>query len=411
MARFYVRDFDNALGFRMLETRGPDLPAGPNGAPYLPWAVTPGRRVVYAEHGAHRGFSGTRGLREYSTLVSQSRRKLAESALGMIALERPELTKKAVSAVSHAVKKYLRQRLFTDHDKTLETTRKAVGHYLFTGGGLTFGRVSTEKASTKSGTEVWGAMMSVLESGTVDQQVAVHEVVGRKLLPAFGGPERTRYNALAPTVREAWFDGPERGRRQVATNFAATTAGGVAPQGSPVPSTATARVRGADRFERDPNRTSHPAANRYFADLDELNLTFGASISGTTGTALQAAIGFADLTGEALKQYFFAVVGYLVGGGMHTFHESAIIAGRVGRGMSYSPGRFDGLLPATFTQSLMHDGWRHSYYDVVVLGSRHWRYNAVGSQTSSTLSPDDKTRLRGEVSAILQGQWAMPHLC
>ena len=54
----------------------------------------------------------------------------------------------------------------------------------------------------------------------------------------------------------------------------------------------------------------------YFQDLDERNELFGAGPSGTTGTLLAAAMTFGNLQDEMLKQYMFAIIGYLIGGGV-----------------------------------------------------------------------------------------------
>ena len=104
------------------------------------------------------------------------------------------------------------------------------------------------------------------------------------------------------------------------------------------------------------------------------NLLFGAGISGTIGTLLQACRAFGSITsGELLKQYVLAIVAYLVGGGMHSYHETMAIAQRVG--VPYRPGAFQSSLPNSFVYSPQHAGWRDRYYDVVVLGATHWRFN------------------------------------
>lgn len=80
-------------------------------------------------------------------------------------------------------------------------------------------------------------------------------------------------------------------------------------------------------FIRDEKRLSHPQANDYYDDLDTRNLLFGAGISGTTGTLFQAAEAFGQLqTTELKKQYCAAILGYLVGGGMHSYHEVMAVA-------------------------------------------------------------------------------------
>jgi hypothetical protein len=125
---------------------------------------------------------------------------------------------------------------------------------------------------------------------------------------------------------------------------------------------------------RDPHRTRHASADAYYDDADLRNVLFGAGISGTTGTLLQAARAFGGITnGELLKQYVLAIVGYLVGGGMHSYHESMSIAQRVG--VPYNPGAYQPSLPVAFIYSPQFAQWRDEYYDIVVLGATHWRFN------------------------------------
>jgi hypothetical protein len=128
-------------------------------------------------------------------------------------------------------------------------------------------------------------------------------------------------------------------------------------------------------FVRDLQRKQHLEANAYYDDLDARNLLFGAGISGTTGSLLQAALAFGKLVpGEALKQYTMAIIGYLVGGGMHSYHESMAIAAKAG--VPYTPGAFITSLPDSFLNSTDFKTWSAQYYDVVYLGVIHWRNNA-----------------------------------
>jgi hypothetical protein len=163
-----------------------------------------------------------------------------------------------------------------------------------------------------------------------------------------------------------------------------------------------------DNFEGSP----FASGNRYFADLDELNELFGAGPSGTTGTALTAAFTFGgfdpDNGLERVKEYLFAVIGYLVGGGMHTLTESLAVCRLLG--MEYHMGSLSGhdmpapntdtgrinsfgtvtrnypLLPALFLGSPQFANWRDEYYDIVVLGGTHWRFNSGPWSPGKTIS-------------------------
>ena len=69
-----------------------------------------------------------------------------------------------------------------------------------------------------------------------------------------------------------------------------------------------------------------------------------------------------------------AIVGYLVGGGMHSYHESMVIAQKAG--CPYNPGAFIDSLPFSFVHSGDCRQWSTAYYDIVYLGAIHWRNNA-----------------------------------
>lgn len=405
MPDFLVRDFQpapSAAPFKVMSTVGPDLPRGPE-LFYVPWALTADGRVVYTPHGAHSGWSavrdGVRGLKQYSTVESQDRRRMAEAMLGMIALDAPRFSESAVSKVSSGLKFYLLRHYHSDPSGVAAFLKKQIGHYFFTGGGQGFGRISEADVRTMSDVGVWQAILTALTDGRIDQKLAIHDAVGRKILPQYGGDAQRRYDALANKtdphgnkIREAWFDDPKkRGRANVA-GYAPTTTGGTAPNGVALPQTAIARNRGVDMFRRDPARSPDRLGDAYFEDLDARNLLFGASISGTTGTLLQAAVAFGKLSGDDLKQYLFAIIGYLVGGGMHSYHESMEVARRIG--IPYDPGKYDNSLPASFLISQTYRDWRLEYYDIVVLGATHWRFNArSGGANASTLTIEDKQRL------------------
>jgi hypothetical protein len=302
-----------------------------------------------------------------------------------LVLSWPHFTNTAVSQVSKGVHTYLTKQLFTNQDKTRNAVYKEIGHYFYTGGGTGFGRISEAKRDAMRPQDVWVGIIDALQRGRLEQQLAIHDAVGRKLLPILGGDKQiAEYNAWGPLVREGWFDDKaKRGRMdspaQIAKAVKPTNTPGIAPlntsQTSNMQPPAQSRTRGVDQYLRDPNRTREPNADAYYDDADLRNTLFGAGISGTTGTLLQAARAFGGiLNGDLLKQYVLAIVGYLVGGGMHSYHESMAIASRVG--LPYNPGAYMPSLPVSFIYSPQFGDWRDRYYDVVVLGATHWRFNA-----------------------------------
>lgn len=373
MKKFLVRNYDSPNGYCVstTPTDRKDI--------FVPWAVTHDcRKVIYAHYGEHRGFNSIVGaqLRPYDTFVSQQRQKLCTSALGMIALSN-FFTHAAVKKVSAGVRTFLLHQANDSPKDFKQTVFKNIAHYFYTGGGMGYGRISEidKKDATVEG--AWRGILEALVDGSLEQQLAIHDAVGRKLLSK-NDPEKNRYDVWGSQVREEWFDNKDqRGRVESAKSVQPTNIPGIVPTAAGIGLVKQQRNRGVDMFERDTTRLRHPNADIYYDELDINNLAFGAGISGTTGTLLQAALVFGDIdissNSEELKQYTLAIIGYLIGGGMHSYHEIMAIAKRVG--MSYDrPGSFD-WLPYSFVHSFDFTTWRDSYYDIAVLGATHWRFN------------------------------------
>lgn len=374
MAKFYIRSLTDPAGYIQKNFPGGVLPRNSSES-YVPWAML-GDNVVYALTGQHTSWRGGPGLRPYDTVVSQDRRAQCESLLGAFTLRNPAYTQGAVLAVSNGVKKYLEGCRIADAKKTIETVYQEIGHYFFTAGGLGFGRLSTENKETVGGQGVYDAILRALMGGSLDQKLSIHDAVGRKLLPKLKGAPLVVYERWGPLLRGDWFDDKDRrGRAPNPVKLPATNVAGTVPgaQGGIVGAVDQTRNRGVDMFVRDTHRMRHPEADSYYDDMDSRNLLFGAGISGTTGTLLQAALAFGNLGGEQLKEYTLSIIGYLVGGGMHSYHETMTIAHKAG--VPYTPGAFIESLPVSFTGSVEYAEWKLKYYDIVVLGAIHWRYN------------------------------------
>jgi hypothetical protein len=395
MKKFLLRDFQDPRGYREYTpplgnlARTPpgyeSIGAWQNGESYVPWAITANGEVVYARTGEHAGFRGGGDaktgplLRPYDGTVSRKRRALCESELGAIALRWPHFTKGAVTKVSSGVAMFLKRRLFDSGGTFKKKLYDDLGHYFYTAGNKGFGRIDTCDKSTLGEDGVWHGVLQVLQTGELAQQLSVHDGVGRKLLAATD-KEYGEYSAWSPLVREKWFDdkaqrgrvdSPAQAKKQVKPS---NTPGIVESGHKGLGRIDQDRNRGVDMFQRDHGRTRTPNADAYYDDVDARNLLFGAGISGTTGTLLQAARAFGGITGgDTLKQYVMAIVGYLVGGGMHSYHETMAIAQRVG--VPYQPGGYLKSLPSSFGCCPQFGDWRERYYDIVVLGPLHWRHN------------------------------------
>lgn len=385
MTPFLLRDPNSPQGIVEFRPVGGLLPKSASEC-YVPWALTGDQRVVYAKMGEHRSIHAWLGqtrLRPYDTTVSQDRRRLAESELGAIALREPFHTQIAVEKVSKGVREFLVRH---SQKEAMAAMKKEIGHYFFTGGSMGFGRISEAAAKDTSDKTIWMKVLTALESGDLSQKLAIHDAVGRKLLTKLGGPEEGIYAKWGRVLRQDWFDDEKRRGRAKAPNRAAPTViAGIAPDSGEVGTVNQSRNRGVDMFVRDTKRTREPAADDYYDDLDTRNLLFGAGISGTTGSLLQSAFAFGKLqVGEDLKQYTLAIIGYLVGGGMHSYHESMAVAAKAG--VPYKPGGYLDSLPLVFTQSMSCKNWQQKYYDVVMMGGLHWRYN--GGAAPSHMNPN-----------------------
>ncbi|MCG8613540.1 MAG: hypothetical protein MI864_23760 [Pseudomonadales bacterium] len=378
MATFLIRDFDSSKGYKEYNPQGGLLPRT-NTESYVPWGLTLSQQVVYAKVGEHQGWRGGSGgnqLKPYNSMTSKERRRECQSVFGTIALNNRTYTMDAVTKVSGGVKAYLLGKFWRDQAGTMKCVYDNIGHYFYTNGGSGFGRISKADKKGMTHQQVWTGIIDTLAKGRLDQLMAIHDAVGRKILPVLGGPALETYNHWGPMVRQDWFDDKKRrGRVNQPDPAQETTTGGIVGQSGVVSDVAQARVRGVDAFMRDVKRTSDPQANDYYDDLDTRNLLFGAGISGTTGTLLQAALAFGKLSSsEQLKQYVMAIVGYLVGGGMHSYHETMAVAQKVG--VEYVPGGYLKSLPVSFLGSQEFRSWNEKYYDIVTLGQIHWMYNS-----------------------------------
>lgn len=408
MPNFLLRDDAEPLGYKESPTlprvQGYDLRKRVEGQSlpirmesYVPWALTADGRVVYALYGAHRSKPNRPGWLPYDPVTSQSRRRMCESALGMVALTQRDFTRAAVNEVSFRLKFCIAKNYFNDPAKLEEFFLKYVGKYLYSDTG--FGRLGT--TAPKSARAVYEAAMEVLRapnSSPLPATMAVHDAIGIKVI---GGErlERGDRGLQWPegvTWREHWdelrpaniFGDDVRGRldredpkRLDKIKVPAVQTPGTVPTGVThnLGTVDQSRKRGVDKFERDLPKTQKPgqplAVPAYYSDLDDRNLLFGAGPSGTTGTLLATGLTFGlDGQPELLKQYTLAIIGYLIGGGMHSLHESLVAAKLAG--VPYPcPGGFLDWLPNSFLTSRQFRAWNDEFYDIVTLGSIHWMHN------------------------------------
>ncbi|MEM1267603.1 MAG: hypothetical protein AAGI50_16475 [Pseudomonadota bacterium] len=373
---------------------GLHLPVG-----YFPWAYT-GHSVVYAPHPTPAAVPHP--LTAYNATRSKKRRAECQSLLAAKALSTRAFTAPAVDKVTRGVKKYLDYLVERDETNKIKIL-KDTQHYYFTNGKMGFGRINEENPKSMAIETKWREFINTLQNGRLDQVMSIHDTIGRKILNSDRYPPlsygkgaganggfanmgalefqavQRRYAAWAPRVREDWFDNRrERGRRNIDRALVPppTNLAGVLPrdEGHILPTVAIERGRTMDAVAQA-GVNGNQAAQAFYDEVDQNNLLFAGAISGTTGTLLQAAHAFGNIKEtdtEHLKQYTLAIVAYLVGGGMHSYHECMEIARRIG--VPYTLGTYANSMPATVVGTEWYRNWRAWFYDIVILGDLHGRY-------------------------------------
>ncbi|EJG1615444.1 hypothetical protein CFE14_RS17580, partial [Vibrio parahaemolyticus] len=341
---------------------------------YIPYGISKSDEVIYIKYGEHSGYNRAHLKSLYDSKTSFMRQKQCQSRLAEIILTQPDITKKAIEQISCGVVNFLKETQSYD-PYFLDNLHKNIGHYFFTNGRCNFGRFSTENINTISPQDFYQKILDTLQSGSLAQILAIHDSIGRKILPNYPSKRLDIYQSISNSVREEWFDDCKiRGRKILNKTPSPSSMVGLVDDDAVITHKIQSRQRAIDMYQRDETRQSHPSANDYYDGIDERNLLFVAGISGTTGSLLQAAKAFGPLEDiELKKQYVLGIIGYLVGGGMHSFHEVMTIASRVG--IPYRPGHMKDVLPDSFTHTHAYHQWYATYYDIVELGAIHWRYN------------------------------------
>lgn len=408
MATFLIRDDQRPSGY--IEFNG-QLPRTRTRS-YVPWALNRERKVVYALFGEHRTRASRSGLTPYETLQSKERRRLCQSALGSIALRSTHFSEKGVRKVSNGVKRFLIGKFWHNPEGTRKEFAEKVGKYLYGTRYMSFGRISdVSPAGPNANRQIWEESLDALDAGkSLPTILSIHDGVARLMITPTD-KENTRYSKWAAQFRAnkegEMFHDKWRGREKKENVTPTTMPGIVSPGNTGGLPDVQLRNRGVDMYNRTakysmsaktlPGASPKASAVTYYQDLDERNELFGAGPSGTTGTILAGAMTFGQLGGEDLRQYLFAIMGYLVGGGMHSLHESLAVMKWLGPDykMEYNPGSFQRYdmpeevrgkmgqaraddfpaLPQSFLLSPQFAEWRDTYYDIVVLGGIHWMFN------------------------------------
>lgn len=373
---------DEAMGTRAVTS----LPAGA-----YPWAMNGVGQVVYVDCTSDMtAFKAPvpSTLRPYTPALSVERRRRCQSELGDIALNQRAFTQPAVLKVSLGVIDYIQQCL-RESKPIKDEVASCTGKYMYSEAG--FGRLGQPSDKPSDNDRLFTTCLDTLSNGALPSVLAIHDFMGRVVFAKLKGSEGQLavFNSTGAQVRPARLfgdpkvDSPQqieqlRGRTARPDAQGPTTAKGLLPPSDG--DTYQRRERGADKWMPTTSNVPHSTI-----DIQQRNLVFGAGPSGSTGTLLQAGKLFGNLDDEGLKQYVFAVVGYLVGGGMHSYHEVMSIARLAG--CPYENGKYLAALPASFLRSKACEAWCRDYHDIVVFGGKLWSLDAPAAPVGK-LAPE-----------------------
>ncbi len=360
-----------------------------NGVPYtaMPWALNSVGQIVFIDCADDKTAAKQPvpiGMTPCTAAVSKTRRLHCQSALGDLVLHHPGFTSPAVTKVSLGVLNYITSSLRANKPIVAEIAA-CTGKYMYSKAG--FGRLGQPEDKPALDSALYTTFVKTLTTGSLPSVLALHDFMGRVIFAKLKGTDSqvATFNLVGNQVRPAYMfgtapkesDSPEqkkkladeaerlRGRTTRPNAPGPTKAPGLLPGGDPSRDTYQERERGVDRWM--PTSANIPQST---LDIQQRNLIFGAGPSGSTGTLLQAAQLFGNLDTQLLQQYVLAIVGYLVGGGMHSYHEVMVIARMAG--CPYKDGAYVPSLPESFLRTKEFTDWRDQYWDIVVLGGKLW---------------------------------------
>jgi hypothetical protein len=366
----------------------------------FPWAINRVGQIVYIDCKDDQQAPRTPvppTLVPYTKATSMDRRRKCQSVMAHIALTQRSYTSSAVTKVSLGVVDYILHSLKTNKSIRAEI-EFCMDRYMYSPAG--FGRLGQPEDKPKGNGELYGRCLTALTQGELPTVLAIHDFMGRVVFKKLGGTDgqKALFDQTGNAVRPAYVFGSS----QDSPTKIEELRGRTARPGNPPPTTAPGllseeeghglkpyqkRERGSDKWM--PTTEKVPQAT---IDIKQRNLIFGAGPSGSTGTLLQAGKLFGNLDGDLLRQYVWAIVGYLVGGGMHSYHEVMVIARMVG--CPYKDGAYVPSLPDSFLRSREYEEWQADYFDIVVLGGKLWFLNGsvpnVGKLNSERVAEFEK---------------------
>jgi len=353
-----------------------------------------GERVVTRMTAPFKAKGVFTNLAPYDSELYRARRMLAETVLGYLVTQ-PESNRYVVAAVRRVSANIL--KWWTDFRKrTAKTDEDLVKHaekYLY--GKTSYGRLEFQRSATDN-INMWCGLIQDTRQANVPSVMCLHDHFGR-ILSSFdkGSREGGIYEAWGRTLRPegagGWLHKDLRGRDESAKPEDAKvtdlpgllqTDWGMCPfdvnkclqrLGLNVDGMRTqARIRARDWVKYSAARM-HAGFRQ---GLEDYNLYYIAGPSGTTATLFMTAFAFGlQPKTDECRQYLLAIIGYLVGGGMHSCHESfstASLAGvsqEAGKELVYALGKYSRMMPNDFRRSRLYDDWACEFWDVASPGA------------------------------------------
>ena len=322
------------------------------------WGLAHGSRTVFAARGTPPPEPGS-SFSPLDSNLNVRRRVEFESALAAYVLMDTSCVMPAVNQLTERLIGYLDER------KADESVGMALKGTLYN---VHFGRVGLPEQAPDSGGQILREAITTMRQGSLQQILNIHQAfsycVTAKL--GFGTEELTAVaahwgNRLRPNAFFSGSRGRAYRRADRSEGDAVPVVGYSAPTDRRVASFVEVHPRAVELF-----RSEAPDAEAVMRTYHGTGTAspFVAGISGSTADLMKMLKTFCpNASGEMLKQYALACVGYLTGGGHHTFEEVMRVAEMAG--VDYLGGQYEAVLPETFRRSAWFDLLLEDYADIL----------------------------------------------
>lgn len=322
------------------------------------WGLAHGTKVVFAPRGTKPPEPGS-SFSPLDSNLNVRRRVEFESTLAAYVLMDSSSVMPAVNMLTEKLCEYLNDR---NAGGEIGDALKGTLYNAY------FGRVGLPADAPGSGEEVLQQAIRTLRTGSLQQVLNIQQSFSYCVTPKLGFSTREQSdlaNRWGNTLRPGNLFGGTRGRAHRRADHSegdpVPTVGYTAPTDRRVASFVEKHPRAVELF-RSENPDADATMQTYYASGSAS--PFVAGISGSTTDLMKMAKTFCpSMTGENLKQYALACVGYLTGGGHHTFQEIMQVAALAG--LKYENGQYESILPESFRRSAWFDLLLDDYPDIL----------------------------------------------